>query len=77
MTDQNRTAKPRDRAAAVLKAFPLPSQHATPEENYRRVLQWLYGRIGAAALIIDLDLERLAPTRRIESQDDYEDYHGR
>lgn len=43
-------------ATAALKSFPLPAQGKTSEENYRRILQWLYHRKpDVAALIIDLE----------------------
>lgn len=42
--------------ADALRRFPLPSQSATSEENYRRILSWLYGgRPDPASLIIDLE----------------------
>jgi len=38
----------------ALKAFPLPMQSLTTEENYRLVLDWLYsGHPDVAALIIE------------------------
>lgn len=45
------------RAVMAMASFPLPSQMDGVQENYRRILHWLYNGQGAltnAALVIDL-----------------------
>lgn len=47
------------RDAERLKKFPLPSQGLTSNENYSRILAWLYeGKPSAADIICDAEIGR-------------------
>jgi hypothetical protein len=46
-------------ALAALKTFPLPSSPSKSNENYVRILEWLYsGNPDIASLIVDLNSDR-------------------
>lgn len=53
---------PLDQGAAIaaLKVFPLPSHGDTSDQNYSRILDWLYDH-GVAELIVDLDMKDQTP----------------
>ena len=69
MSDKQTTEMDAIPQAAIdaLAEFPLPDQGLTSQENYRRVLDWLYsGAVTPAALIVGLSYSRKVAERMRE-----------